>query len=57
MAGTQAGQEAGADVEAMLVGFGISYWLATPGLLSLLTYRTHDYQARDGTTHNGPSYP
>ena len=25
------------------------------GLLSLLSYRTQDYQPRDGTTHNGPS--
>jgi hypothetical protein len=32
--GTQAGQEAGADAEAM------AYWLASPGLLSLLSYRT-----------------
>jgi hypothetical protein len=31
--GTQAGQEAGADAEAME---GCSYWLASPGLLSLL---------------------
>jgi hypothetical protein len=35
--GTQAGQEAGADAEAME---GCSYWLASPGLLSLLSYRT-----------------
>jgi hypothetical protein len=34
--GTQAGQEAGADAEAME---GRSYWLASPGLLSLLSYR------------------
>jgi hypothetical protein len=32
---------------------GAAYWLASPGLLSLLFYRTHDYQPRDGTTHNG----
>jgi len=32
--GTQAGQEAGADAEAME---GISYWFAFPGLLSLLS--------------------
>jgi hypothetical protein len=31
------------------------YWLAFPGLLSLLSYRTQDHQPRDGTTHNGPS--
>jgi hypothetical protein len=34
----------------------VSYWLASPGLLSLLSYRTQHYQPRDGTTHNGP-YP
>jgi hypothetical protein len=34
----------------------VSYWLASPGLLSLLSYRTQDYQPRDGTTHKGP-YP
>jgi hypothetical protein len=35
----------------------VSYWLASPGLLSLLAYRTQDYQPRDGTTHSGPSHP
>jgi hypothetical protein len=30
------------------------YWLASLGLLSLLSYRTQDYQPRDGTTHKGP---
>jgi hypothetical protein len=30
----------------------VSYWL-----VSLLSYRTQDYQPRDGTTHNGPSSP
>jgi hypothetical protein len=49
--GTQAGQKAGADAEAME---GCSYWLASPGLLSLLSYRTQDYQPRDGPTHKGP---
>ena len=34
---------------------GAACWLASPGLLSLLSYRTRDYQPRDGTTHNGPS--
>jgi hypothetical protein len=29
-------------------------WLASPGLLSLLSYRTQDYQPRDGPTHKGP---
>jgi hypothetical protein len=33
--GTQAGQEAGADAEAMECA---AYWLASPGLLSLLSY-------------------
>jgi hypothetical protein len=32
----------------------VPYWLASPALLSLLSYRTQDYQARDGTTHKGP---
>jgi hypothetical protein len=31
-----------------------TYWLASPGLLSLLSYRTQDYQPRAGTTHKGP---
>jgi hypothetical protein len=34
--GTQAGQEAEADAEAMEG----CYWLASPGLLILLSYRT-----------------
>ena len=29
---------------------GDAYWLASPGLLSLLSYRTQYYQSRDGTT-------
>jgi hypothetical protein len=33
----------------------VPYWLASPGLLSLLSYRTQDYQPRDGTTHKGLS--
>ena len=32
--------EAGADAEALE---GAAYWLASPGLLSLLSYRTQDY--------------
>jgi hypothetical protein len=32
----------------------VLYWLASPGLPSLLSYRTQDYQPRDGTTHKGP---
>ena len=35
----------------------VTYWLASPILLSLLSYRTKDYQPRHGTTHNGPSHP
>jgi hypothetical protein len=50
--GTQAGQEAGADAEAMEVA---AYWLAFPGLFSLLSYRTQGYQLRGGTIHSHPS--
>jgi hypothetical protein len=32
----------------------VTYWLASPGLLSLLSYRTQDYQPRGGPTHKGP---
>jgi hypothetical protein len=32
----------------------VPYWLASPGLLSLLSYRTQDSQPRDGPTHKGP---
>jgi hypothetical protein len=31
----------------------VTYWLASPGLLSLLCYRTQDYQPRGGSTHKG----
>ena len=34
----------------------VTYWLVSTGLLSLLSYRTQDYQPRDVTTHNGPSH-
>jgi hypothetical protein len=34
-----------------------AYWLASPELLSLLSYRTQDYKTRDGTTHNGLGPP
>jgi len=34
----------------------VTYWLASPGLLSLLSYGTQDYQPRSSTTHNGPSH-
>ena len=33
----------------------VPYWLASPGLLSFLSYRTQEYQPRDGTTHKGLS--
>ena len=36
---------------------GAAYWIASPGLLSLLSYRTQEYQPTDGTAHNGPSHP
>ena len=36
---------------------GTAHWLAPHGLLSLLSYRTQDHQARDGTTHNGLGPP
>jgi hypothetical protein len=32
-----------------------AYCTTSPGLLSLLSYKTQDYQPRDGPTHNGPS--
>ena len=31
---------------------GTAYWLASPGLLSLLSYRTQDHQPKDGTSYN-----
>jgi len=40
--------EAGADAEAMR---------GATGLLGLLSYRTQDYQPRDGPTHNGWALP
>jgi hypothetical protein len=54
---TQAGQEAGADAEAIEGCYLLACfpWLAQPALL--LSYRTQDYQPRDGTTHNEPSHP
>jgi hypothetical protein len=54
--GTQAGQEAGADAEAMEGCYLLACfsWLASPGLLSLLSYGTQDYKPRDGPTHKGP---
>ena len=34
-----------------------AYWLASHGLLSLLSYRTQDHQPKDGTTHHGLNPP
>jgi hypothetical protein len=34
-----------------------AYWIASPSLLSLLSYRTQDYQPRDGTTTMGLALP
>ena len=45
--------QAGADAEAME---GCSLLVASPGLLSLLSYRIQDYQPRDGPTHKAVSY-
>ena len=42
------------DAEAM---GDATYWLASPGLLILLFYRTQDCQPRDGTTHDGLGPP
>jgi hypothetical protein len=36
---------------------GAAYRIASPGLLSLFSYRTQDHQPTDGTTHDGPSHP
>ena len=33
----------------------VLYWLAFPGLFSLLSYKAQDYQPRDGPTHKGTS--
>jgi hypothetical protein len=46
--GVQTGQEPGGRS-----GRGAASWLTTLGLLSLLSYRTQDYESRDRTTHNG----
>jgi hypothetical protein len=37
--------------------WGVGYWIASHGLLRLFSYRTQDYQPRDGTTHNELSPP
>jgi hypothetical protein len=41
--GTHAWQEAGADAEPWR---DVLYWLASPGLLSLLSYRTQELPAQ-----------
>jgi hypothetical protein len=51
--GTQAGQEAGADAEAME---GCSLLACFPWLAQF-SYRTQDHQPRDGTNYKGPSNP
>jgi hypothetical protein len=43
--------ESGADAP-LDHGGHTAYWLASHGLLSLLSYRTQSHQHRDGTTHN-----
>jgi hypothetical protein len=35
----------------------VTYWLAPPALLNLLSYRTQDNQPRNSTTHKGTSHP
>jgi hypothetical protein len=35
----------------------VTYWLASPGLLSLLSYTTQGHQPGDGITHNRLSSP
>jgi hypothetical protein len=37
--------------------WGVVYWFAPRGLLSLLSYKTQDYLPRDGTAHNGLGPP
>jgi hypothetical protein len=49
--GTQAGQEAGADTEPWS---DVPYWLASPGLLSLLSYRTKTTSPEMTTPTRGP---
>jgi hypothetical protein len=52
--GTQAGHKARADGEAIERCYLLVCFC---GLLNVLSYRTQDYQPRDGTTHNGLSHP
>ena len=46
--GTHTGQELGLMQRQWR---DVTYWLASPAFLSLLSYRTQDYQPRNGTTH------
>lgn len=46
-------KQEGTDAEAMAGGVGsAAYWLASHGMLSLLSYRAWDHQHRDGTAYN-----
>ena len=36
---------------------GAAYWIASPSLLSLLSYRTQDHQPRGDITQSGPALP
>jgi hypothetical protein len=36
---------------------GAAYWIASPGLLNLISYITQAHQLRDGATHNGLGPP
>ncbi|MGE9716793.1 hypothetical protein ACQP3F_34925, partial [Escherichia coli] len=45
--------EAGAEAKAMEECCLLA---CLPGLLGLLSYRTEDYQLRNGTTHSGLSW-
>jgi len=46
--------EARADAEAME---GAAYWVASPGLLCLLSYRTQDYYLRMAPSTTGGASP
>lgn len=54
--GTQQGRnmETGTDKATLR---SIHYWFAIYGMPSLLSYRTHEHQLRDGTTQNGLGPP
>jgi len=48
--GVQASWNPEADTETVE---GAAYWLASHGLLSLLSFRTHDHLPRNGTAYYG----